>query len=138
MYVTGSFSSVDYSVWTEDRTVQLFSQSIAFADLTVTPLGSPAFDFSASITGLNLLAGSYALSIYGLGGSPAASLAWYQTAVTVDGRSFQNDDGEGDELDMAFRVVGESSPSEVPEPATLGLLGVGLLGSALARRRKSV
>jgi hypothetical protein len=37
---------------------------------------------------------------------------------------------------FTFRGIGPKATSGVPEPATLGLLGLGLLGSALAERRR--
>jgi hypothetical protein len=39
-------------------------------------------------------------------------------------------------MNYAFRVVPDA-PGRVPEPLTCALMGIGLMGMALARRRKA-
>lgn len=112
---------IEYSIWDTTRTTQLFSQSFAQGDLSVVNLGDPANDISADMTGLNLAAGSYALSIYHA--RSGQDFAWYQTEVTVQGRSFQTDGGGGTNKDMAFRIIGTA----IPEPTSLTLFALGLL-----------
>jgi hypothetical protein len=45
--------------------------------------------------------------------------------------------GSGTARGGSTKVLGSAPPTSIPEPATLGLLGVGLLALGLARRRRS-
>lgn len=129
----GYSGQVEYSVWTTDRTTQLFSQVFNWSALAATDVGTNRWDTTASLAGLSLGAGSYALSIYGL---DEGTLAWWESETNVHGRSFQSDGGGGGGRDMSFRIHGGTPVTEVPEPETLFLTGLGLLGLALARRHK--
>jgi hypothetical protein len=45
-------------------------------------------------------------------------------------------EGETSSLDVQMMLTARGGPSEVPEPATLSIFGLGLLGLGLAKRRK--
>jgi hypothetical protein len=133
-------TSIEYSIWSADLSTQLFSQWFNVADLTRIALGAEQFETSAFLTGLNLNAGTYYLSIYD-GGDPTSTLGWYNT-VTVDGSGlqtigadpFSDAIGGGNGKDFAFKIY-DSTAVSVPEPSIIALLSLGLLGIVFARRK---
>ncbi len=121
---------VEYSVWDTTMTTQLFAQTVALADLNLTSLGGTAYDVTAGISGLNLTAGTYMLSIYNP--SSASVVAWFQNGL--QGSSFQTQGGGGSDRQMSFRLVGNGGTA-VPEPSALALCGLALFGVGVARKR---
>lgn len=129
-------TQVNYSIWTADRTTELFSQTIAFGDLTIDGGGQGTLNnfVSAAISGLWLGAGTYALSIWDM--EATTTMGWHAALDTVDGSNIQcinPSDTQNDcfarDGDQAFRLIA------VPEPGTLALFGMGLLGLGLAGRK---
>lgn len=82
------------------------------------------------MSALDLDAGTYWLGLTGATGSNAA---WWVTTGVGNGRSGNSNVG----VDFAFFLDGGDTVS-VPEPGTLALFGIGLVGMGLGRRRKTL
>lgn len=111
------------------------SMLVGSGPLTVTSLGDIA-DGTASIGGL----GQGYLAIHygggGLFGSPGSggynlAFSCVTACATINLTSF----GPGDYTKATSNYRFYGTTTSVPEPATLGLLGLGMLGMAAARRR---
>lgn len=150
--------TIEFSIWDESRTTQLFAQSFAFSALS--PVQGPdlengavpgTFEVYADIS-VWVGAGNYSLSIYDAVGRDG--IAWAVKQDTVNGRSFQsfNPDGTGalgaagNGKDMIFAVRGECEESPgggntggcfpVPElTSTVVYLGSGLVALVALRMR---
>jgi hypothetical protein len=131
----------------------LFSGSDSSPVLTDTGLqifGTEEWRIDFSFGSIVLSGGTYWLALHeGALGTPddGTTIFWDTTASThgalsqftadltaATGWSFNSGLKGGSGSDLAFQLTGSTSGPAVPEPSTVGLVGVGILGFAVFRR----
>jgi hypothetical protein len=100
-----------------------------------------AFQSISGITGLDLTSGTSYFLVVAIAES-TSDINWFRSSSAFGSTlQYYNDawgfatTGTGANL-PAFRIIGETAPTGVPEPATMLLLGLGMIGLAGARRFK--
>jgi hypothetical protein len=104
-----------------------------------TLLGNPEYSYQASFAPITLTAGSYFISLSNSYNATSDSWIWETTSngpqlngALFNGTNWYYQAGES----LAYNLTG--TPSSVPEPASIALLGIGLLAMSLGRRRNSM
>jgi hypothetical protein len=88
---------------------------------TFTALGLADLDFTASDGSL---------------WTASFQLENFVNAFFANGNTIYTAENSVSSLDVQMKLTSRETPSEVPEPATLGIFGLGLLGLGIAKRRK--
>jgi PEP-CTERM motif len=116
-----------------------YSQASWEITLTFSALVDSVSIWSANGAGSQVLMQAYGPTDQLLGGSSSTGgTTWKQLAFNGAGISSVKlkGTGSGGLDDLSFNVAAASAASDVPEPAALALVGLGLLGVAASRRRK--
>lgn len=121
----GVNQNITISLWDSTHTTQLFSQTVTASSYTQTNLPGLVTLIGANLSGPILAAGSYYVSWY----NPVQlAIPGYVGGNTL----YQSGIGLHNNI-AAFQMLG--NPASVPEPASLALLGLGLVGLIQSRRR---
>lgn len=89
--------------------------------------------FDSETDSANIAAGLYSWNVTGSGiGFPLSGISW---VLRVNGNQVDSG-GDGTILGGRFRIDDSGRFTAVPEPGTLALLGLGLLGIGLSVRRR--
>jgi hypothetical protein len=135
----GTATSYDIFGFHVDAAGVYSAESMAFSALgadTFLALYAGAFDPSAPLTNLLTLdddSGTGALSL--LSATLQAGIQYYLIFTSYDNGDFGNYTGTLNTVTGGGQITLDDASADVPEPATLGLLGLSLLGMHLVRRR---
>lgn len=124
-YTTSPFG--DINLWIED----LQGTMIAGGSISTTGFGWYDVDFQG-VFGLTANTEYHLLATT----SSNIMLAWYNSDV-YSGGSMLIPNLWGDDYDLSFRTFADNESTSVPEPSTIFLLGIGLVGVAAFRPRRN-